>query len=83
MLQEELSMQSHEVDTLRKRNQQLDDQFIRADIACSHATEDLLEAKRQVEHLRNECANLRAEKKIWEVCKTVLPLYLFDLLSVA
>jgi nucleoprotein TPR len=83
MLQEELSMQSHEVDNLRKRNQQLDDQFIRADIACSHATEDLLEAKRQVEHLRNECANLRAEKKIWEACTTILPLCFINLLFVA
>jgi nucleoprotein TPR len=72
MLQEEISMQSREIDNLRKRNQKLDDQFIRADIACSHATEDLVEAKRQMEHLRNECANLRAEKKIWEVNSALL-----------
>jgi nucleoprotein TPR len=60
-------MQARELENLRKRNQQLDDQFMRADIACNHASEDLAEAKSQVEQLRNECANLRAEKRIWEV----------------
>jgi nucleoprotein TPR len=69
MLQDELSMQGRELDNLRKRNQQLDDQFMRADIACNHALEDLVEARSQVEQLRNEGANLRAEKKIWEVCE--------------
>jgi nucleoprotein TPR len=64
-------MQAHELDNLRKRNQQLDDQYMRADIACNHASEDLAVARGQVEQLRNECANLRAEKKIWEVYEFV------------
>jgi nucleoprotein TPR len=66
MLQEEFALQARDLDSLRKRNQQLDDQYIRADIACNHASEDLVTAKGQIEQLRNECANLRAEKKIWE-----------------
>jgi nucleoprotein TPR len=60
-------MQTCELDNLRKRNQQLGDQYMRADMACNHVSEDLIVAKSQLEQLRNECANLRAEKKIWEV----------------
>ncbi|EGN98500.1 hypothetical protein SERLA73DRAFT_169454 [Serpula lacrymans var. lacrymans S7.3] len=66
MNQEQLNMQSRELDNFSKRNQQLYDQFTRIDIECNRASEDLLVERGHVEQLRNECANLRAEKKIWE-----------------
>lgn len=61
-------MQGHELDNLTKRNQQLYDQYTRIDIECNRITEELMTANGLVEQLRNECANLRAEKRIWEVC---------------
>lgn len=67
MTQEQLAMRGRELDELTKRNQQLFDQLTRVDIECSRATEDLHIATTRTEQLRNECANLRAEKKIWEV----------------
>ncbi|KAJ7689165.1 hypothetical protein B0H17DRAFT_1012272 [Mycena rosella] len=66
MSQDQFSMHSREVEDLTKRNQQLFDQWTRIDIECSRATEDLQTANGRIEQLRNECANLRAEKKIWE-----------------
>lgn len=67
MSQEQFAMHGRELDELTKRNQQLFDQLTRVDIECSRATEDLHIATGRIEQLRNECANLRAEKKIWEV----------------
>jgi len=67
MSQEQLAMHGRELDELTKRNQQLFDQWTRVDIECSRATEDLQVTTGRIEQLRNECANLRAEKKIWEV----------------
>lgn len=68
MSQEQYTLQARELDNLSKRNQQLYDQYTRIDIECNRATEDFLAATSRIEQLRNECANLRAEKKIWEVC---------------
>lgn len=68
MSQEQFVMQARELENATKRNQQLYDQYTRVDIECNRATEDFLAANSQIEQLRNECANLRAEKKIWEVC---------------
>jgi nucleoprotein TPR len=68
MVQDEHNMQSRELDNLNKRNQTLLDQYTRIDIECHRATEDLMAANSRTEQLRNECANLRAEKNIWEVC---------------
>lgn len=67
MSQEQFAMQGRELDSLTKHNQQLRDQYTRVDIKLNRATEDVLEANSRIEQLRNECANLRAEKKIWEV----------------
>jgi nucleoprotein TPR len=79
MSQEQFTMQSRELDNLTKRNTQLYDQYTRIDIECNRATEDFLAANSRIEQLRNECANLRAEKKIWEV-RFLLP-FMFDLTS--
>jgi nucleoprotein TPR len=67
MNQEQLAMRGHELDELSKRNRQLFDQITRVDIECSRATEALHVANGRLEQFRNEGANLRAEKKIWEV----------------
>ena len=77
MDQDQLAMHVRDLDDLTKRNQQLYDQWTRIDIECSRATEDLQIATARMEQLRNECANLRAEKKIWEVCREVSLEYLF------
>ena len=67
MAQEQYVMHEREAQNLQKRNQQLHEQYTRLDIACNHAAEELASANSQIERLRNECSNLRAEKKIWEV----------------
>ena len=67
MVQEQIVIQRRENDDLIKRNQTLYDQYTRFDIECNRMTEDLLASNGLLEQLRNECANLRAEKKIWEV----------------
>ncbi|KAL5482794.1 MLP1_9 [Sanghuangporus weigelae] len=72
MAQEQYIMHEREAQNLQKRNQQLHDQYTRLDIACSHAAEELASANTQIERLRNECSNLRAEKKIWENVQTRL-----------
>ena len=65
-------MQSKEMENLSKRNQELYDQYARIDIECNRVSEDLLSATNIIEQLRNETANLRAEKKIWESIQTRL-----------
>jgi len=64
-------MNAREIDDLTKRNQKVYDQYTRTDIECNRVSEDLLSANSRIEQLRNECANLRAEKKIWEVRKYI------------
>ena len=67
MVQEQIVIQKRENDDLLTRNQKLYDQYTRVDIECNRLSEDLLASNSLLEQLRNECANLRAEKKIWEV----------------
>ena len=57
-------MQSKEMENLSKRNQELYDQYTRIDIECNRVSEDLLAATNMIEQLRNETANLRAEKQL-------------------
>ena len=67
MHQEQFSLHAKEFDDLTKQNQKLFDQWTRVDIECSRTVEDLQITNGQIKQSRNECANLRAEKKIWEV----------------
>lgn len=62
-------MHNQELNELTKRNRQLLDQWTRTDIECNRVSEDLHLTTGRLEQLRNENANLRAEKKIWEVSK--------------
>ena len=67
MAQEQVTVSAREIESLAKRNQRLHEQFTHANIGCNKFTEDLLNANAKLDQLRNESANLRAEKKIWEV----------------
>lgn len=66
MAQEQLAVSAREIESLAERHQQVHEQFTRADIECHRFTEDLLTANSKLDQLRNESANLRAEKRIWE-----------------
>jgi regulator of replication initiation timing len=48
------------------------DQFTRVDVECSRVADELSIANGRLEQMRNECANLRAEKNIWESVQTRL-----------
>jgi nucleoprotein TPR len=67
MTQEQLALQSRDLDNLAVRNQQLHDQQTRLDIDRERFMDELATTKSDYDQLRNEAANLRAEKKIWEV----------------
>jgi nucleoprotein TPR len=67
MLQEQQTLTLRDQDELTKRNRALYERFTAVDIECSRVAEYLNAANGQIDQLRNECANLRAEKKIWEV----------------
>ncbi|KAH0586397.1 Nucleoprotein TPR [Termitomyces sp. J132] len=64
--QDQLSRHDRDLAALSKRYQDAYDRFTRAEIESNRATEELQVATGRVEQLRNDCANLKAEKKIWE-----------------
>ncbi|KAI9449362.1 hypothetical protein BJY52DRAFT_1215953 [Lactarius psammicola] len=66
MLQEQQSLTLRDLDDVTKRNRDLYERFTAVDIECNRVTEDLVAANGKMDQLRNECANLRAEKRIWE-----------------
>ncbi|KAJ3503028.1 hypothetical protein NLJ89_g8615 [Agrocybe chaxingu] len=72
MHEEQFRVHNFEIEELSKRNSHLHEQNVRLDIECARVTDQLQEAAGRVEQLRNECANLRAEKKIWESIQTRL-----------
>jgi nucleoprotein TPR len=67
MLQEQQNLTLRDLDDLTRRNRDLYERFTAVDIECNRVTEDLVAANGKMDQLRNECANLRAEKRIWEV----------------
>ncbi|KAL4081207.1 hypothetical protein J3A83DRAFT_166681 [Scleroderma citrinum] len=66
IIQEQLTLQSRDLDNLTARNRQLYDDQARHDIERDRVIDELAMTKGDLEQLRNEAANLRAEKKIWE-----------------
>ncbi|KAF5340774.1 hypothetical protein D9611_007504 [Ephemerocybe angulata] len=66
MHQDQFLINNRDLEELTKRNQQLFDQWTRVDVECQRVTEELHVSNGRLEQLRNECANLRAEKNIWE-----------------
>ncbi|KAG6853933.1 hypothetical protein C0991_012425 [Blastosporella zonata] len=64
--QDQLARHGRDMAELNKRHQEAYDRFTRAEIESNRATEELQVATGRIEQLRNDCANLKAEKKIWE-----------------
>ena len=72
MSQEQQNLALRDLDDLTKRYHDLYERFTAVDIECNRVREHLTTANGQLDQLRNESANLRAEKKIWEVSTSLL-----------
>ena len=72
MLQEQNAAQTRDMEHLQSRNGDLTHRYTEADMRCGELAADLVTANTAIEQLRNEAANLRAEKNIWEVRTTRL-----------
>lgn len=59
-------MANRELDEMTKRSQKLYDQWLRSDVEVHKLSDQLRDTTGSLEQMRNECANLRAEKSIWE-----------------
>lgn len=70
MHEEQFRVHNLGLEEFSKRNAQLNEQNVRFDVECLRLTDELQVALNRLEQLRNDCANLRAEKKIWEVSDT-------------
>ncbi|KAI9745558.1 MAG: hypothetical protein M1818_001092 [Claussenomyces sp. TS43310] len=66
MLQANYSMLQTENKELQKRSQLLSESAAKQDLRTQQVAEDLIEARGLVESMRNETANLKAEKKLWK-----------------
>lgn len=80
MHEEQFRLVNQEMEDLSKRNAHLHDQNVRFDIECAKLTDELQVALGRLEQLRNDNANLRAEKTIWEVgCSSFMSLQFSNL----
>lgn len=66
ILQSNFESLQHENGELQKRNQVLSETSAKQDIRTTQVAEELLEARGLVEGMRNENANLKAEKALWK-----------------
>ncbi|MCJ1393226.1 hypothetical protein MMC18_006098 [Xylographa bjoerkii] len=66
MLQANYNMLKGENGELQKRSQTLSDRAAKQDLRTQQVAEDLVEARGILEGLRNEVANLKAEKDFWK-----------------
>lgn len=66
MLHTNYTMLQNENSELQKRTQILSEAAAKQDLRTQQVAEDLIEAKGSVESMRNENANLKAEKKLWK-----------------
>jgi nucleoprotein TPR len=66
MLHSNYTMLQNENKELQKRSQILSEAAAKQDLRTQQVAEDLVEAKAMVESMRNENANLKAEKKLWK-----------------
>ena len=66
MLHSNYMMLQNENSELQKRSQILSEAAAKQDLRTQQVAEDLVEAKGLVESMRNETANLKAEKKLWK-----------------
>lgn len=66
MLNGNYAMLKNENEELRKRSQNVSERLTKQEIRTQQVAEDLVEAKGLAESLRNEAANLKAEKDFWK-----------------
>ena len=66
MLQANFAMLKNENAELQKRSQSLSDGAARQEFRVQQIAEDLVEAKGLTDSMRNEIANLKAEKEFWK-----------------
>ena len=66
MLQANYAMLKNENSELQKRSQHLSESAAKQDLRVQQVAEDLVEAKGLAESMRNETANLKAEKDFWK-----------------
>lgn len=66
MLNSNYKMLQNENNELQKRSQSLSEAAAKQDLRTQQVAEDLVESKGIVESMRNENANLKAEKKLWK-----------------
>ncbi|KAG6813573.1 hypothetical protein H0H92_009617 [Tricholoma furcatifolium] len=64
--QDQLARHDRDTAALTKRHQEAYDRFTRAEIEANRANDELQMTTGRIEQLRNDCANLKAEKNIWE-----------------
>ena len=72
MLQGNYTMLKTENSELQKRSQVLSDRTAKQDLRTQQVAEDLVQAKGQLESMRNEIANLKAEKEFWKTVENRL-----------
>jgi nucleoprotein TPR len=66
MLHANYTMLQNENMELQKRSQILSESAAKQDLRTQQVAEDLIEARGLLESMRNETANLKAEKKLWK-----------------
>ncbi|CZR57122.1 related to nucleoprotein TPR [Phialocephala subalpina] len=66
LLQSNYAMIQKENTELQSRSQNLSEASAKQDLRTQQVAEDLIEAKGLLESMRNENANLKAEKKLWK-----------------
>lgn len=66
MLQANYAMLKSENQELQRRSQGLAENATKQDLRTQQVAEDLVEAKGMLESMRNESANLKAEKEFWK-----------------
>ena len=66
MLNGNYTMLKNENEELKKRSQSTSEKFSKQEIRTYQITEDLIETKGLLESLRNDNANLKAEKEFWK-----------------
>jgi nucleoprotein TPR len=66
MIQSNFVASQSENKELQKRMQSLSEQAAKQDLRTQQAAEELVEVRSEVDGLRNENANLKAEKKLWK-----------------
>ncbi len=66
MLQANYAMLKSENQELQRRSQSLADNAAKQDLRTQQVAEDLVEAKGMLDSMRNETANLKAEKDFWK-----------------